>query len=227
MRWAGFSLWWLLLLWTGSRALRLQWLWYSGLLAPWHVGCSWTWDQIHVPCIGRQILNRWTTREVLKESDLNIWFLTPLATLVVYDWVPICRGCPIRPLLCFLFNLPAPPLSSPINPVPPDNHPACAPSDLFKDLWPSSHSSQHCCYPVLALDLPLRCTIRFSEPSLRCLWLSTCWPGSEQPPLIWAHIPRSCRVISGQAEPQSLVSLIPTTSLFRLDMEVNLGVMWV
>ena len=61
---------------------------------------------------------------------------------------------------------PAPPLSSPINPVPPDNHPACAPSDLFKDLWPSSHTSEHCSFPVLALDLPLGW---FSEPRPRCL----------------------------------------------------------
>ena len=30
----------------------------------------WTRDQIHVPCIGRQILNQWTTREVLKVTCL-------------------------------------------------------------------------------------------------------------------------------------------------------------
>ena len=51
----GFSLWWLLLvvehrlqarrlqqLWlTGSRA-QAQWLWHTGLVAPWHVGSSRT-----------------------------------------------------------------------------------------------------------------------------------------------------------------------------------------
>jgi len=33
------------------------------LIAPRHVGSSQTRNQICVPCIGRQILNRWTTRE--------------------------------------------------------------------------------------------------------------------------------------------------------------------
>ena len=36
-----------------------------GLVAPRHVGFSQTRDRTRVPCIGRQILNHWTTREVL------------------------------------------------------------------------------------------------------------------------------------------------------------------
>ena len=35
-----------------------------GLVALWHVGSSRTRDRTCVPCIGRQILNHWTTREV-------------------------------------------------------------------------------------------------------------------------------------------------------------------
>ena len=35
-----------------------------GLIAPWHVGSSWIRDWIHVPYIGRRILNHCTTREV-------------------------------------------------------------------------------------------------------------------------------------------------------------------
>ena len=35
-----------------------------GLVAPKHVESSPTRDQTHVPCIGKQILNHWTTREV-------------------------------------------------------------------------------------------------------------------------------------------------------------------
>ena len=83
---ACFSLRWLLLLWSsGSRACGLQdvWLkdsvdcgsqvlehrvdnlWHVGLAALRHVGSSWTREQSYVPCIGRQILNHWTTREVL------------------------------------------------------------------------------------------------------------------------------------------------------------------
>ena len=39
---AGFSLQWLLLLWsTGCRA-QAQWLWSTGLVPPWHVGSSRT-----------------------------------------------------------------------------------------------------------------------------------------------------------------------------------------
>ena len=83
---AGSSLWWLLLLWstgsrctgfsscgtwaqqlwlTGSRA-QAQQLWHTGLVAPRHVGSSWTRAQTHVPCIGRRILNHCTTREAPK-----------------------------------------------------------------------------------------------------------------------------------------------------------------
>ena len=47
----------------GSRA-QAQQLWRTGLVAPWHVGSSQTRDRAHVPCIGRQILNHCTTREV-------------------------------------------------------------------------------------------------------------------------------------------------------------------
>ena len=34
-----------------------------GLVAPQHVGSSWTRDQTRVPCIGRRILNYYATRE--------------------------------------------------------------------------------------------------------------------------------------------------------------------
>ena len=37
-----------------------------GLVAPQRVGSSQTRDRTHVPCIGREILNYWTTREVPK-----------------------------------------------------------------------------------------------------------------------------------------------------------------
>ena len=39
-------------------------LWCTGLVALQHVGSSQTRDRTHVPCIGRQILNPWTIREV-------------------------------------------------------------------------------------------------------------------------------------------------------------------
>ena len=41
---------------TGSR--------HMGLVVPRHMGSFQTRDQTHVLCIGRQILNHWTIREV-------------------------------------------------------------------------------------------------------------------------------------------------------------------
>ena len=39
-------------------------LWCAALVAPPHVGSSQTRDGTCIPCIGRWILNHWTTREV-------------------------------------------------------------------------------------------------------------------------------------------------------------------
>ena len=47
----------------GSR-VQAQYLWRTGLVAPWHVGSSQTRALTRVPCIGRQILNHCATREV-------------------------------------------------------------------------------------------------------------------------------------------------------------------
>ena len=43
-------------------------MWCTGFVALWHGGSSHTRDRTHVSCIGRQILNHWTTREVLDNS---------------------------------------------------------------------------------------------------------------------------------------------------------------
>ena len=65
---ACFSLWWLPLFWsTGSRE-QAQQLWRTGLVAPQHVGSSWTRAQTRVPCMGRWILNHCATREVPKST---------------------------------------------------------------------------------------------------------------------------------------------------------------
>ena len=47
---------------VGSRA-QAQQLWRTGLVAPQHVGSSWTWAWTRVPCIGRWILNHCATGE--------------------------------------------------------------------------------------------------------------------------------------------------------------------
>ena len=43
-------------------------LWSMGSTALQHLESSWTGNGTHVPCIGRQILNHWTTREVLERN---------------------------------------------------------------------------------------------------------------------------------------------------------------
>ena len=50
---------------TGYKACRLQQLWHPGLVVLKYVKFSLTRDQTHVLCIGRWILNQWTTREIL------------------------------------------------------------------------------------------------------------------------------------------------------------------
>ena len=76
LRCMGFSLRWLLVAEHGLQACGLQQLqlagsraqaqqsWYTGLVAPQHVGSSCTRAQTHVPCTGRQSPNHCTTREV-------------------------------------------------------------------------------------------------------------------------------------------------------------------
>ena len=87
LQYAGFSLRWLLLLWSmgsghvgktqhvlclaGSRA-QAQLLWHTGLVAPRHVGSSRTRAQSHIPCIDRWILNHCATREA---HHMNMSFL--------------------------------------------------------------------------------------------------------------------------------------------------------
>ena len=85
LRCTGFSLQWLLSLWStdsrhvgfiscGTRAQQLwltgsrepaQQLWRTGLIAPWHVGSSQTRARTRVPCIGTRILNHCAAREAL------------------------------------------------------------------------------------------------------------------------------------------------------------------
>ena len=47
----------------GSRVCRLQQLQPAGSSALRYAGSSWTKDGTYVPCIGRRILNHWTTQE--------------------------------------------------------------------------------------------------------------------------------------------------------------------
>ena len=89
VRRGGFSLWWLLFLQSvGSRALGLQQLGLQGLVGPWYVGSSPTRDHSLVPCIGRQILNQWTTREVQGSLTLvkRVPCLCPIGSATMAGW---------------------------------------------------------------------------------------------------------------------------------------------
>lgn len=57
--WGSFSRWEQKL--QGARA-QLR---HPGFNAPPHAGSSWTWDQTHIPCVGRRTFNPWITREAL------------------------------------------------------------------------------------------------------------------------------------------------------------------
>ena len=52
----------------GLYGTQAQKLWPMALVTPQHVESSQTRDQTGVPCIGRWILNHWTTREVQKSG---------------------------------------------------------------------------------------------------------------------------------------------------------------
>ena len=63
-------------LWLAGFRAQAQQLWHRGLVAPQHVGSSWTRARTCVPCIGRQILNRCATGEVLRNySNTGIMYL--------------------------------------------------------------------------------------------------------------------------------------------------------
>ena len=58
------------------------------LVAPHHVESSPTRDQTCVPCIGRRILNHWTTREVLpanfeyfRKKKIHLHFIKKTKTM--------------------------------------------------------------------------------------------------------------------------------------------------
>lgn len=60
----GVPLQWPLLLQSTGPRVWAQELWQEGLAALWHLGVFPASDGIHVPSIGRRILNHWITTEV-------------------------------------------------------------------------------------------------------------------------------------------------------------------
>ena len=64
----------------------LQSLWHTGLAAQWHMESSWTGGQTLVPWSCRQILNHWTTNEVLCLYSW-LWVQNVLGTKVAIWWL--------------------------------------------------------------------------------------------------------------------------------------------
>ena len=68
-------------LWLECSTAQAQQLWHMGLVAPRHVGSSWTRARTRVPCIGRQILNHCATREALTLCSNLYWTSVKLGRL--------------------------------------------------------------------------------------------------------------------------------------------------
>ena len=92
-------------------------VWSTGWVAPRHVGSSRTREGTCVPCIGRQILNRRTTREILHKWKLpsrrDFWFLFSVLRRTFVNVKPalghegICLGLS-APLNCSQQSCPNP-----------------------------------------------------------------------------------------------------------------------
>ena len=59
--------------WAHRPQSQAQQLWPTNLVAQQHVESSWSRDQTHVPCIGRQILIHFTTRKVLPQYCFRVY----------------------------------------------------------------------------------------------------------------------------------------------------------
>ena len=72
----------------------------TGLVAPRHVGSSWTRDRTRVPCIGRQTLNHCATREAPGVTVLTSALLVDVQGLSV-----VSKHMLLPLLLCSLWLL--------------------------------------------------------------------------------------------------------------------------
>ena len=77
-------------LWGFSSGSTWAQSWHTGPVAPWYVASSQPRDGIGVLCIGRQILNNWTTREAQQLLTLNehlLYASIVLSTLHKLTWL--------------------------------------------------------------------------------------------------------------------------------------------
>ena len=62
-------------------------MWRTGLVAPQHVGSSWTRARTHVPCIGPRILNHCAIREVPSHRFFFFPLICVMLYLFIYLWL--------------------------------------------------------------------------------------------------------------------------------------------
>ena len=74
---------------------RAQYVWCTGLVTPLRMGTSQTRDPTHVSCIGRRILNHWTTTEAHFVSSVTATVTErfPLMILVFQPQSLTLQGC--------------------------------------------------------------------------------------------------------------------------------------
>ena len=82
-----------------------QYLEHTGLVAPWHVGSSWTSDQTYITCIGRQIDIQCTKQGGPRSSFLGTFnlYLTGsyLITHFLYTFILTIRSASLIDFLWF------------------------------------------------------------------------------------------------------------------------------
>ena len=74
---------------SSSQCAGLSLLWLTGLVAPWHVGSSQTRARTRIPCIGRQTLNHWATREAPCWCFLKAVLIMGYALYQIYSFMQI------------------------------------------------------------------------------------------------------------------------------------------
>ena len=82
----------------GPRAYGPQWLWSTGLVAPWHVGSSWTSDPtepLHWLADSQHLDHQGSPKQALKPFYLFIYLLLAVLALCCYtgfSLVAVSRG---------------------------------------------------------------------------------------------------------------------------------------
>ena len=87
---------------TGSREQAEQWC--TGFVTQWQVESSQTRDQTHISCIGRWILNHWTTRKVPPTNFDKFYFHLNLVQSILKFLLRLLYPICYLKVCCSIFN---------------------------------------------------------------------------------------------------------------------------